>query len=301
MTKPKRSIVEICNNFKREYIIAIFIIGTCAAIALSGVAPPVKASIYTQTWAECFTSLPEGSTVLQVSGFGSQKQSTIWEMRSTIIYLSQLQDYKLYLVPTLTDDAIMIDVALKELEPRFAELGKEYGVDYVLLPLHPANAAAGINSLMDDVWTALGGSDYYGNSFEDLPIMEHFKSAADLDLLVLGAAACTTGDVCLRVYYPRLKDNPSLWPTHDGTPILSYSQSACFLNWLVYVGEHTMLISHLDGNLGTSSMQFLLGVKPIHANASGIIFARTFAMAYTIVLVMIGTAASLILRREVIE
>lgn len=296
MTKPKRSLAERCNEFNREWIIAIFIVGTCLAILASSVAPPVKASKYTQIWADCFNSLPEGSTVLQISGFGSQKQSTIWEMRSTIMYLSQINDYKLYLVPTVTDDAIMIDVAIKELDARFKELNKEYGVDYVLLPLHPATTASGINSLLDDSWQALGGKDYYGNSFEDLPIMESLKSAADVDMLVLGAAACTTPDNVLRVFFPRLKDNPSTWPTHEGSPILSYSQSACFLNWLVYIGENTPLISHLDGNLGTSSLQNALGLKSIHADASGVIFARTFAMAYTIILVLIGSVASAYLK-----
>jgi hypothetical protein len=59
---------------------------------------------------------------------------------------------------------------------------KTYGVDYVVIGYIPGGFTAAA-ALAEDVWKA-AGRDYYGNSFDQLPLMKEVHSANDVSLLI---------------------------------------------------------------------------------------------------------------------
>ncbi len=64
------------------------------------------------------------------------------------------------------------------------EGGKVYGVDYIYLGFLPG-MEAGIKSLAENVANVYNDYDYYGKPLSSLPIMNDFKSAHDVALLMI--------------------------------------------------------------------------------------------------------------------
>jgi hypothetical protein len=60
---------------------------------------------------------------------------------------------------------------------------KVYGEDYVWLGFI-AGLETGLASALADPWTTFGQKDAYGTSFDEIPIMDEFRSGEDADLFV---------------------------------------------------------------------------------------------------------------------
>jgi len=69
------------------------------------------------------------------------------------------------------------------IKPYMDEKGYVYGEDYALMPFLPGEETAAA-AFAQDVWTI--PNDWYGTSFDDLPIMENIRTAEDWDCAIVG-------------------------------------------------------------------------------------------------------------------
>ena len=83
-----------------------------------------------------------------------------------------------------------------------------YGVDWVMTPFIAGEEPA-MARIASDVWEACQGKDFYGTSFDDLPMMQNIHSFRDVDLTQLDAYSGTHIEMFVRQWtsaaYPNIR------------------------------------------------------------------------------------------------
>ncbi len=161
--------------------IFIAIIIAAAFPILYPIGLPMKVSDATRTVYETIDSVPPGGLVIISADFSFMDVGEMEPM--FIVFLRHLvqMDVKIVTIAFYAaDSAIVEETVFAKVNPE--QYGKTYGVDYVHLGFIPGHETA-IAAFADDV-KELISKDYYGNSLSELPIMEDFNSAEDIDLAI---------------------------------------------------------------------------------------------------------------------
>ena len=157
-----------------------------AAIALSVALPfihplglPIKIGTETKSSYEAINNLPEDSIVVMILSYQSGNWPECGPIETS--FLSHLAKRPLRTV-ILSINTESAELTRTRIFPIIDWGNKEYGVDWVYLGFL-AGEETGLKSFADNVWDTLH-TDFYGTSFENLPIMEDLKTGSDIKLII---------------------------------------------------------------------------------------------------------------------
>jgi hypothetical protein len=131
----------------------------------------------------------------------------------------------------------------------FEDDDEVYGVDIVYLGYVPG-AEVGMQTFGDSTWDAKG-TDHYGTSLPDLPLMQEVRSAADIDLWAEWTSG-TPGEQQVIQFVQGRHGGPSAVPLVVGStavsvpgmmPFYAAGQIIGILNGLAGAGEFEFLVS----------------------------------------------------------
>jgi len=154
---------------------------------------PIPILEWTQSFYDYVDTLPPGSLILYSSQYGSAGP-TFQPFAMAFLHHCMMNDLRvigvcpcLIFIDWLDLDfhlAGWIDPGVTKPKPGQAMTnGKTYGVDFAYLGYLPGMEAGFANLAKDS--RMVYKLDYYGNDVETLPIMQDFRSAVDIDLLVV--------------------------------------------------------------------------------------------------------------------
>jgi len=141
---------------------------------------PIVPSPTTQTSINYINSLPEGSRVIYSCAF---RISSWWSDKpATMLVLNHcfMNNLKVIMVSFEPDGPSMLDEALTEIMEQWPD--KKYGEDIIHFGFFPGFEAA-MAAFAGDINT-LTTTDYYGNTWKDMPIMEGINGGKDCQLIV---------------------------------------------------------------------------------------------------------------------
>jgi hypothetical protein len=147
---------------------------------------PIPILPWTQKLFNYVDALPAGSLILVANSYGSPGP-TFEPFAYAFMYHCFKKDLRLVFVAPALIFVPWVDRMLTETGWGGGGVGaggKVYGVDYVFLGFLPG-MEAGIKSLAENVALVYNDYDYYGKPISSLPIMNDFKSARDISLVMI--------------------------------------------------------------------------------------------------------------------
>ena len=147
---------------------------------------PIPILRWTKALYDYVDALPAGSLILVSNQYGSPGP-TFEPFAHAFLYQCFQKDLRVIIVsPALIfvpwADRLLIETGWGG--GGVGAGGKVYGVDYVNLGFLPG-MEAGIATLAKDVPAVYNANDYYGKPISSLPIMQDFKSATDIKIVVI--------------------------------------------------------------------------------------------------------------------
>ncbi len=239
------------------YLLIYIMVFTLTTVPITS---PISILEWTRSLYDYVDTLPPGSLILYSGQYGSAGP-TFQPFAMAFLYHCMRNNLRLVGVcPSLIFiDWLDLDLHASGwldpgvVKPRPGDTmsnGKTYGTDFVYLGFLPGQEAGLANLAKDS--RMVYKLDYYGNDIETLPIMQDFRSAEDIDLVLI-----------LFDYYPVPISWVRQWRPY-GTPIglAHYASPGPYLPYY-YAGDYIGISSDIDGG---SQYETLVG-KPGLATA----------------------------------
>lgn len=140
---------------------------------------PIQVSTSTKKTYDTIQNLPKDSIVVLYVEYQSGNWPECGPIETSYLYHLAQRPVRIAIVSSNTEAA---ELTRTRVLPVINWGDKKYGIDWVYLGYLPGQET-GMKSFADDVWGTLH-TDFYGASFESLPMMADLKSAKDINLLV---------------------------------------------------------------------------------------------------------------------
>lgn len=205
---------------------------------------PISISTNTRKVVEAIDNVPEGGLIFLTPDYFMEVRGEMQPMMEAVLKYLLQKDVKIISAGFHSTSApLLMDEALKTVKPE--TYGKTYGEDYVLLPFLPGGEAT-IAAFGADVH-ALVRSDFYGELISELPLMDQFRTAEDVDLLVSIAAGQEFPEKWIRQ-----------WQVMYDIEITGGSVASIYTMLLGYIASG-QLTGYLDSSRGAAEFEILTG------------------------------------------
>lgn len=235
-------------DFDRRYIYVLLFLLVSIPI-LSPLNLPIPISSHTEGVWDATTTLPAGSIVVSSFDFGP---STIPENRPQAkahLFLCRELGLKVIALAFWASGGPIGDDVLSEVYGEDYELSAEYGTEVIYLGYVPG-AEVGMQTFGDSPLDAKG-TDHYGTSVSELPLMLEIGNAADIDLWAEWTSG-TPGEQQVIQFVQGRHGGPSAVPLVVGStavsvpgmmPFYAAGQIIGILNGLAGAGEFEYLVN----------------------------------------------------------
>ena len=241
---------------------------------------PMSISDNTRTVSEAIKSVPEGGLVFLSPDFSVENRGELQPMLEVIFKHLLEQNVKIVSAGFYSmTSAIMMNEA--EVTVDLEKYGKIYGEDFVNLGFLPGGEAA-IAALGEDVH-ALAKIDYYNTPISEIPLMDLFKTAKDVDLVICISAGNEFTEKWMRQ-----------WQVKYDTKITGGSVSMVYPTLLGYIASG-QLSGYLDSSRGAAEYELLTN-KP--GGAILTMDAQSIGHIFLIVIIIIGNMSDRLFRRS---
>ncbi len=231
------------KNIDARWVFVLFIIAVVIPI-VNPLGLPIEINENTRIVYEALESVPDGGLVVLTPDFSYDNRGELLPMLEVMFKHLLAKNVKIISVsfysaqsPLLMEEA-MNAVGLEE-------HGKVYGVDFVNLG-YIAGDEASVAAIGSDV-KALVRVDYYGTPIGDIPIMDMFNDAGDIDLAVSLAAGMNYPELYLRQ-----------WQTTYGTKVTGGSVGLIYAPLLPYIASG-QLEGYLPSLRGAAEYELVSG------------------------------------------
>ncbi len=189
-------------NRSFDYKLPVYIL-LVISIILPGVFPftlPVAVPSETREAYRYIDSLPAGSTVI----VSNMMYAAVWPEIGvcTVSLFNHMfsKDLKVVMISWESETPVLFERAIGFAEKSGALDGKVYGEDWVNIGYIPGDEVS-ISTFADNTW--LKPADYFGTSFEELPLMEDIHSVGDADLFIMIDTGISRIDATIRQIMPK--------------------------------------------------------------------------------------------------
>jgi hypothetical protein len=185
-----------------DYKLPVYIL-LVISIILPGMFPftlPVAVPSETRDVYSYIDSLPEGSTVIVSNMMYAAVWPEIGACTVSIFNHMFSKNLKVVMVGWESETPVLFERALDYAEKAGVLDGKVYGEDWVNIGYIPGDEVS-ISTFADDTW--LKPADYFGTSFEELPLMQGIHAVGDADLFVMFDTGISRIDATIRQIMPK--------------------------------------------------------------------------------------------------
>ncbi len=233
------------SNLDRRILWAVQMI-IVVAILLRPIGLPIAVSSETQLAYDFFDNLPPGSIIW--ADFGTSGAALVELGPMIYAFFTQAFNNNLRVIGgTLWAEGPAIgQIIFEEIQEEFPDV--EYGVDFVNVGYKPGTQIL-VRGLVDDVFEACRGVDYFARPLADYPLMQEVpRLTADyVDAIIVFAEGSPGG----REWYEAAA-GPEGIPLIQGTIQMSIPEAMPFLRG----GQYAAII---PGNRGAAEYEFLVG------------------------------------------
>jgi len=237
--------LEKLTKLDTRWIYLLFIIVTVAPL-ISPLGLPLKISDDTRIVFDTIDAVPEGGTVFFGSDMGMGNRGETQAMMVAVLRHLFTSDVKVISVCFYSSDSpILLEEAVNEIG--LANYDKEYGVDFVNFGFYEGREATLVAFGVDA--HAFLNVDYYGTPISELSIMDDFKGAEDIDLVI----SLSGGEIFPEVYLRQ-------WQTIHGTKVTGGAVAMIYPMLVSYVASG-QLSGLLASSRGAAEYELLIN-KP---------------------------------------
>lgn len=249
-----------------RWIFVVFLMAVCIPI-IKPFGLPIEISDNTRQVYNTLESVPEGGLVVLTPDFSYDNRGELLPMLEVLVNHLFHRNVKVVSVSFYGPQGpLLMGEAIKSIG--LENHGKEYGVDFVDLG-YLAGDEATVAALGTDVH-ALVKVDYYGTPISQLPIMEFFNNAGDIDLAISLSAGMNYPELYLRQ-----------WQTTYGTRVTGGCVGLIYAPLLPYVASG-QLEGYLPSLKGAAEYELLS-----HSPGKAIIGMDSQSLVHVVVIAVI--------------
>jgi hypothetical protein len=244
------------TGFDRRYLyILLFILISIPLLYPIGL--PIPISGLTQNVWDATVALSPGDTVVSSFDFGPSTLPENEPQCKGHLFLCKQLGLKVVALAFWAAGGPLAHDIITEVYGEGYEDTAEYGTNIVYLGYVPG-AEVGMQTFGDSTWDAKG-TDHYGTSLPDLPLMQEVRSAADIDLWAEWTSGTPGEQQVIQFIQGRhLGENPD-WP---GTllPIVAGSTAVSVPGMMPFYTAG-QLVGILNGLAGAGEFEFLVNAQ----------------------------------------
>ena len=235
-------------GFDRRYIyIVLFILVSIPLLYPFGL--PIPISELTRGVWDATVALPAGSVVISSFDFGPSTLPENGPQVEAHLFQCKQRGLKVVALAFWASGGPLGDSILADVYGEGYETSAEYGTEIVYLGYVPGNEV-GMQTFGDNTWNAKG-TDHFGTSVADIPLMQEVQSAADFDLWAEWTSG-TPGEQQVIQFVQGRHGGPSAVPIIAGStavsvpgmmPFYTAGQIIGILNGLAGAGEYEKLVN----------------------------------------------------------
>jgi hypothetical protein len=271
--------MEKIANIDRR-IIYILLVAVIFIVLLRPVGLAIQVSSYTQKIYDYVNTVPEGSYMWLGFDFDASNIPELLPSAKVMIRQAFDRNIKIVAGGMWATAGDMASLAFDAIAPEYPN--KKYGVDYINLGYRPGSSIL-LDQANQDAWKAFTGVDYYGQSFNSMPIMQGFRSMKDAKFIF----ACVGGSPGYPEYLKATTGPLNI-------PFMVACVSTDVSGVMTYILSN-QIISAFFGMKGGGEYETLYG-KPGAATAG--MDAQSFAHALIIIFIIVGNVGYLAGKRK---
>jgi hypothetical protein len=268
--ETKKSFAERALDLDHR-ILASIVIVIISALILKPISIPFPISSYGQQYFDFVESIPPGETIGFMLG---DSPSTRPQLEPSSVLTLKILWEKDCKVVIWSDWAISVPIVDDYIALAETKLGRtlEYGVEYVNLG-YVAGEETGQAAFLNNIREVVAGVDKFGNSLDDLPIMQGVNGGGDFEYGFFNVAC-----ECTEPMYVRQ------WQMPYGTKLGSINCAMDLPSITLYLATG-QIAGTANGLLGSAEMEYLTGNLGL---AFGQTMAVSFGGLYFTILVVLG-------------
>jgi len=265
----KTTLERLMNIDYRIIATGVFLI--IAVMLLYPLRLPFPVSKYTKQYYEFVDNIPSGETVFFIMGDGVTTKPQLEPATSLTIWMLWEKGCKIIMYEPGPESLQLAPDYIKRAE---GYLGRkpEYGVEFVDLGYIPGGETE-VAALFESIRQVANGVDKYGNSLDDLPIMEGIDNGFDLNYVIINLDSQSSQPMYIRQL---------VLPYGIKIATINAMQDLASIQGYLATGQ---LGATSSGLLGSAEMEYLTGELGL---AFGQILSVSMAGLYFTILVISG-------------
>jgi hypothetical protein len=277
-------------GFDRRYIYIVLFILVSIPL-LYPLELPIPISGLTENVWDTTVALPAGSVVIHSFDFGPSTLPENGPQAEAHLFQCKQRGLRVVALAFWASGGPLAHDIITDVYGEGYENEDFYGTDIVYLGYVPGNEV-GMQTFGDSTWDAKG-TDHFGTSISDIPLMQEVRSAADFDLWAEWTSGTPGEQQVIQFIQGRHTGENPIWPDPDGRMTLIAGSTAVSVPGMMPFYTAGQIVGILNGLAGAGEYEFLVNRDyPEYPYAQGPgLDAQSVAHVLVILFVAIGNIA----------